>query len=140
MTKYLDYRELDVWKVARELCSETYSITGAFPKTEIFSLTTQIRKSSISIPSNIAEGCGRNTSKDTLQFLFIARGSLYELETQFLIAADQKYFSIEDLESILEKIVKCRKLLSGFISYFQKQVTAGNHQPTTGNRQQATKK
>lgn len=133
MKKYLDYRELDVWKVARELCSEAYSITGVFPKSEMFSLTTQIRKSSISIPSNIAEGCGRNTPKDTLQFLFIARGSLYELETQFLIAVDQKYCSTENLKSILEKIVKCRKLLSGFISYFQKQ-------PATGNRQQATKK
>lgn len=138
MKKYFDYRELDVWKAARELCSEVYLITKNFPKNEMFSLTLQIRKSSVSIPSNIAEGCGRNTAKDTLQFLFVARGSLYELETQFLIAADQKYFSTEDLENILEKIVKCRKLLSGFISYFQKQVitktsSTGNRQPSTDN-------
>ncbi|MBB4806450.1 four helix bundle protein [Chryseobacterium defluvii] len=80
-----DYTELEVWIEGRKLVDVIYTLTTSFPKEELFALTSQIRRAAISIPSNIAEGCGRRTSKDTLQFLRIARGSFYELETQFNI-------------------------------------------------------
>ena len=76
------YTDLDVWKKSRELVKEIYVLTKAFPKDEMYGLSSQIKRSAVSVPSNIAEGYGRNHTKDTLQFLFIARGSLYELETQ----------------------------------------------------------
>jgi four helix bundle protein len=120
MKENKSYTELNVWKVARSLCSESYSITKSFPKDEVFGLSSQIRRSAVSIASNIAEGCGRRSSKDTLQFLFIARGSIYELETQFFVASDQKYISDSALNNILEKITNCKKLLNGFISHYEK--------------------
>ncbi len=113
------YFELDVWIKARELASLCYEVTKSFPKEEIFGLTSQMRRSAVSIPSNIAEGCGRNTSKDTLHFLFIARGSAYELETQFYVSFDLKYISDDQLKSVLDKITECKKLLNGFINYYQ---------------------
>ncbi|WP_234462532.1 four helix bundle protein [Adhaeribacter terrigena] len=78
------YTTLEVWQKSRELVTIIYQLTGNFPKEELFGLTSQIRRSAVSVPSNIAEGCVRNTSKDTLQFLYIARGSLYELENTTL--------------------------------------------------------
>jgi four helix bundle protein len=113
------YIELDVWLKARELATLCYEVTKTFPKEEVFGLTAQMRRSAVSVPSNIAEGCGRNTSKDTLQFLFFARGSAYELETQFYIAGDLNYLSKEQLITVLDKITECKKLLNGFINYYQ---------------------
>ncbi|WP_238527993.1 four helix bundle protein [Aquimarina agarivorans] len=75
------YSELDVWKASRNLVQQVYVISEGFPKSEMYGLVNQIRRCSISMPFNIAEGCGRRTSKSTLQFLYISRGSLYELET-----------------------------------------------------------
>ena len=75
------YTELEVWQKCRKLASLIYELTAAFPKDELFGLTSQIRRSAVSVPSNIAEGCGRNSTKDSIQFFYIARGSLYELET-----------------------------------------------------------
>jgi len=117
------YFELEVWIKARELATFCYELTKSFPKEEMFGLTSQMRRSAVSIPSNIAEGCGRNTSKDTLQFLFIARGSAYELETQFYISTDLKYLSEIELASVFEKIMECKKLLNGFINYYKSLTT-----------------
>ena len=80
----MKYTELEVWKEARILVNEMYLISKEFPKEELYGLTSQMRRCAISIPSNIAEGCGRHHFKDSLRFFFIARGSLYELETQIL--------------------------------------------------------
>lgn len=79
------YKDLDVWQAARILANQVYSITRDFPRDEQFGLTSQMRRCSVSIPSNIAEGCGRNHPKNSIQFFFIARGSIYELETQLYI-------------------------------------------------------
>ncbi len=84
----MEYKELDVWKENKELVKLVYSLTNSLPPNEQFGLTLQIRRSAISIPSNIAEGIGRNHTKDTLQFLYIARGSAYELETQLIISKE----------------------------------------------------
>jgi len=84
----MNYIELEVWKEARSLVKTIYEITKSFPTEELYGLTSQIRRCSISIPSNIAEGCGRKTSKESIHFFHIARGSLYELETQMYLALD----------------------------------------------------
>jgi len=78
-----------------------------------------MRRCAVSVPSNIAEGCGRNTSKETIHFLYISRGSLYELETQFYLSLDQNYLNEEELPIILTQITICKKLLNGFINYFK---------------------
>jgi four helix bundle protein len=113
------YTDLEVWQHSRSLANQVYELTRSFPKEEIFGLTSQMRRSAVSIPSNIAEGCGRQHGTDTLQFLHIARGSLYELETQLLISNDQGYINQEDIDTSLEQITTCKKLLNGFINYYR---------------------
>jgi len=117
-----DFKDLDVWKTSRELVGEVYEVSKSFPVAEQFGLTLQIRRSAVSIPSNIAEGIGRNHTKDTLQFLFIARGSLFELETQMILSFDQKYIYQNQLDSINVQIDTCKKLINGFINYHQKKL------------------
>ena len=114
------YTELEVWIEARNLANEIYLISKKFPKEELYGITSQLRRSAISIPSNIAEGCGRQTSKETIHFLYISRGSLYELETQLIISEDLEYVTNKVLESTLLKIDTCKKLLNGFINYYKK--------------------
>lgn len=86
-----DYTDLDVWKKCKLLVNNIYELIKKFPKEELYSLTNQLRRCEISIPSNIAEGCGRQHVNDSLQFFYIARGSLYELETQLFLSRDQNY-------------------------------------------------
>jgi four helix bundle protein len=116
----MEYRDLDVWKFSRELVNSVYKLTKSFPKEELYGLTNQIRRCAVSIPSNIAEGCGRRTSKDTIQFLYISRGSLYELETQFFLAMDQGFINQSQLSKIISQIESCKKMLNGFINYYKK--------------------
>jgi len=115
----MEYINLEVWIEARKLTNLFYNLTKNYPKEEIFGLTNQMRRCAVSVPSNIAEGCGRSSSKDTMHFLFIARGSLYELETQFYLSSDQNYLSEEELQMSLNKIIICKKLLNGFINYYR---------------------
>lgn len=115
----MEFVELEVWKEARVLVNWVYRISKDFPKNEVYGLTLQIRRCAISVPSNIAEGCGRRTSANTIQFLHIARGSLYELETQLYIALDQEYLKEKDFEAFLKQILKCKKLINGFIKYYK---------------------
>lgn len=87
----MEFKNLDVWIEARKRTKVVYDSTKSYPKEENFGLTNQMRRCAVSFPSNIAEGCGRNTSKQTIHFLFIARCSLFELETQFYLSLDLKY-------------------------------------------------
>ncbi|MEN6386974.1 MAG: four helix bundle protein [Phycisphaerales bacterium] len=89
--KTRSFKDLIVWQKSYKLVLEIYKITTAFPKCEIYGLSQQMRRASVSIPSNIAEGYGRKHSSEYKQFLSIAYGSLLELETQFLLAGDLKY-------------------------------------------------
>jgi len=132
MGKLETYRDLEVWKQTKDLVRLIYEVTKAFPKEEQFGLTNQLRRASVSIPSNIAEGCGRNHSKDSIQFFFISRGSLYEVETQIIVSFDLGYITIEEQNSILDNIKSCKRLLNGFINYFQNK---GDQQLTTINEQ-----
>lgn len=117
-TEYKKYTELNVWIEARKFVSIIYTITKNYPKEEQFGLTNQMRRCVISIPSNIAEGCGRNHKKDSLQFFFIARGSLYELETQLYLSSDLNFINSDQLDEILIQLEIVRKLLNGFIRYY----------------------
>lgn len=109
----MTHKDLEVWKVSRHYVSEIYKLTSLFPNEEIYGLTSQIRRSAISIPSNIAEGCGRRSNKELIQFLYIAIGSLSELETQLLISFDLGFCSLEDCN--LDILVSIRRMLLGLI-------------------------
>lgn len=112
----MDYKELDVWVQARSLVKNVYVLTKDFPREEQYGLTSQIRRCVVSVSSNIAEGCGRRTSKETIHFLHISRGSLYELETQLFLANDLEYI-IPDISVILNELERVKKLINGFINY-----------------------
>ena len=118
-TVYKTYKELDVWIKSRILVKEIYATTMNFPKEELYGLTSQIRRSAVSIPSNIAEGYGRQYKKETIHFLHIARGSIYELETQLYVAFDLKFTPEQRFNELINLIEECRKLLSGLIKYFE---------------------
>ncbi len=117
MSGYQKYTELDVWKQARALASMIYEITTYYPKAEQFGIISQMRRSAVSVPSNIAEGCGRQHTKETIQFLNISRGSLYELETQLYISKDLLFINEEQLNACLQKIESLGKLINGFIRF-----------------------
>src|SRR5688572_31689285 len=103
--------DLEAWKESRKLVSIVYRVTQAFPKEEMFGLTAQMRRASVSIPSNIAEGAARTGSREYAQFLSVARGSLSELETQLFIACDLGYMSSE--HPVLAMVNRVSKLVSG---------------------------
>ena len=106
------FKELDIWKLSREFCSEVYAITATFPETEKFGITSQLRRASVSVPSNIAEGCSRNSNKDFSRFLEITIGSLYELETQLLISNDLGFVSEKKTQELIQKLTAIVKMTS----------------------------
>ena len=105
------YRNLKVWQKAVDLATEVYRATGSFPKEETYGLTSQIRRCVVSIASNIAEGAGRSHEKEFSQFLSIAYGSAYELETQLIIARNLKYLTVPDFEAFEKALVEVQKML-----------------------------
>jgi four helix bundle protein len=114
--KIKSYRELLVWQKGIALSKEVYKITSKFPKEERYALTDQINRAAISIPSNIAEGQARQHSKEFRQFLYMALGSLAEIDTQLTIAKELEYLNDKDLNGLNEKIVELRKMIGGIIS------------------------
>ena len=114
----MDHKDLEVWKESMILVEYIYKFTADFPKTELYGLTSQIRRSAISIPSNIAEGSARNGYKELFQFVGIAMGSASELETQILIAIKLGYVKQKD-EVILNQLNSVRKLLIGYKKYIK---------------------
>jgi four helix bundle protein len=111
------YTELDAWKNARKLVKTLYEFCKLFPADEKYGLSNQIKRAVISVPSNIAEGIGRNHTRDTIQFLYISKGSLNELETQIYLAFDLGFCDEQKRDLLLEDIITTRKLLVGFIKY-----------------------
>jgi len=120
MAENKSYRELEVWKEARKLVKMIYVLAEKLPDKEKYNLVSQMQRAAISIISNVAEGAGRNTKKDTAQFMFVARGSVYELETQLYVSVDLLYIKESETQEAFQQIEKVRKLLSGFINYLQK--------------------
>jgi four helix bundle protein len=113
------YKDLQVWKIAKSIAIVIYKVTADFPNTEVFGLTNQLRRASISISNNIAEGTGRQYKKDTLQFLYVSNGSLNEVESMITIAQELNYINNDNMKMITLQIEECRKLLKGFISYYK---------------------
>lgn len=111
--KIKSFTDLHAWREAHALVLEIYSITKNFPKEELFVLTSQIRRSAVSIDSNIAEGFSRNSAKDKLQFYAIALGSLTEIQSQLLIARDLGYVPGEQFNKTAERTVTVSRLING---------------------------
>lgn len=110
------FKDLFVWQKGIELVNEIYKLTKQFPKEELYCLTSQIRRAAISVPSNIAEGWGRGTTKNYIQFLEIARGSLYETNTLIIISYNQDYVNKEICDKIEEKINEIGRMLNTLIA------------------------
>nr|WP_262894865.1 four helix bundle protein [Hymenobacter guriensis] len=107
------YKELKVWQKAMSITKLTYQLCAGFPDNERYGLVSQMRRAAVSLPSNIAEGAGRNSKPEFRQFLAIANGSAYELETQFLLAASFGYVSEENLNTISSQLTELQKMLFG---------------------------
>lgn len=107
------HKDLEVWKRSMDFVESIYAYTGKFPQEELYGLTSQMRRAAVSIPSNIAEGAARNGNKEFAQFLYIALGSLSELETQIILAGRLKY--IPDADPLLVECSVIKKLLNGLI-------------------------
>ena len=110
-----DFRNLEVWQRAYALAMDVYRASRHFPREEIYSLTSQVRRCSISIPSNIAEGCGRQTDADFKRFLHIAMGSAAELECQLMLIRDLKLIDIPTSNQLLNEVAVTRKMLNALI-------------------------
>ena len=111
-----NYKELLVWKKSITMVKEVYKLTCSFPEAEKFGLTSQMRRSAVSIPSNIAEGCGRLTNKQTSYFFEIALGSSCELETQLINSNELNFIQQELFNRLNEDLLEVQKMTRGFIS------------------------
>lgn len=109
-----NFKELKIWHSSMELVKEVYDITAGFPKSELYGLTQQIRKCAVSVPSNIAEGWGRGTDPQLAQFLDIAQGSAFELETQLYLSNQLNFISKEKTDTLVTKLTTLQKMIDGF--------------------------
>lgn len=116
MSEIKSYKDLLIWQKGIQIVKEVYILCELLPRDEIFGLQSQLKRASISIPSNIAEGYGRNYTKSYKQFLVISRGSLLELETQIIIAIELNFLTIEKCEKILDLISEESKMINAFIN------------------------
>ena len=117
--KLRSHKDLQVWQKSIELVTLLYAITEQFPGEERFGLTNQMRRVSVSIPSNIAEGAARNHNKEFIQFLHVALGSAAELETQLIISENLSFLSAEKSSEVLDKLSEIRNMLLGLIHYLK---------------------
>ena len=115
MAKIKDFRDLDVWKVGKEIAVEVYEISKNFPKEELYGLVTQMRRASVSIPSNVAEGFNRQHNKEYRQFLYIALGSCAELETQLEVSCDLGFLTSVVRDQFLKKLNYESRMLQNLI-------------------------
>ena len=111
-----NYKELNVWQKSYELCLEIYRITANFPHEERYGLTSQIRRSAVSIPSNIAQGYGRKTTVDYIRMLYISYSSVCELETQILLAKDLGFIEKDELSTVKTNIAEIERMLKALIT------------------------
>lgn len=114
-----DFRNLKVWEKSHGLTLAVYKCTSSFPKQELYGLTSQMRRSSSSISSNIAEGCGRNTQPQFARFLNIAFGSASELEYQLILSKDLKFIDSADFDNLLDNVTEVKRMLSSLVQQVQ---------------------
>jgi len=115
-----NYKELLIWQEAHQFALKIYKLTKAFPKEELFGITSQLRRASVSMPCNIAEGCGRHTSKDFANFLQIVLGATNETDYLILLCKDLGYTSVNDFNSLEESINKARAMNINLIDRVRK--------------------
>ncbi len=111
-----DFRQLQVWQKAHQINLKLYDATTSFPKSELFGLTSQIRRAGVSITANLAEGWGRGSDADFARFVFMAMGSACELESHLELAKDLKFLSAADYRSVLDMLIETKRMLSGLIT------------------------
>ena len=111
-----DFKNFVVWQKSHQLTLDVYKMTHNFPKEELFGLTSQMKRSASSIPTNIAEGCGRNSDKDFARFLIIAFGAANELEYQFILSRDLNFINNDSSEKLLFQVEEIKKMLNSLIS------------------------
>lgn len=114
-----DYHELIVWQKAMELVTEIYRLTRAFPRDELYGLTSQIRRAAVSIPSNIAEGQARQSTAEFRNFLSISQGSRAEVETQLLIAVNLQYATQQEIQRAASLLTEIQKMLTALHTRLQ---------------------
>ncbi len=119
LNRVSSFRDLDVWKKSMELSVDIYNITQSFPSTELYGLTSQLRRAAVSVASNIAEGSGRSSTKEFLQFLNIANGSLAEIETQLELAYRLNYIQSIEIQPNINHI---RSMIFGLIRSLRKKL------------------
>jgi four helix bundle protein len=110
-----DFTKLEIWKRSHKLTLKIYKITKTFPKDELFGLTSQMRRSSSSMPTNIAEGCGRNTNPQLNRFLDFAAGSSSELQYQLILSKDLSYISEPEFRELHDEAVEIRKMIYSYM-------------------------
>jgi four helix bundle protein len=115
-----NYKELKVWQKARELVKFIYQLTQKYPKEEMYSLTSQVRRAVVSIPFNIAEGAGHSSKKEFSRFLEIAYASTCELDTQIILSFDLDFIHVEELNASSSYIEEIQKMLNGLIKFLDK--------------------
>ncbi|HET8753760.1 MAG TPA: four helix bundle protein [Salinimicrobium sp.] len=111
----VDYRNYKVWQKAHQLVLDIYTATATFPSSEKFNLVSQINRAAVSIPTNIVEGCGRETQKELIRFLYISSGSAHELEYLVLLSKDLGFMKAEVVEELFSKITEIKKMLASLI-------------------------
>ena len=117
-----NYKDLLVWQKAMDLTEEVYRLVKFLPREETYALSDQMRRAVVSIPSNIAEGHGRNSTKEYINFLFIARGSQSELETQLLVCLRLKYFSESEAKAALDLCDELNRMLNALINSLKSRI------------------
>jgi len=110
-----DFKKLKVWEKSHHLALKVYGVTRKFPREELYGLTSQMRRSSVSIPTNIAEGCGRNRDTELNRFFEIAMGSASELEYLVLLARDLNFLGKEECNTLMNEITEVKRMLASFI-------------------------
>jgi four helix bundle protein len=124
------FNRLVIWQQSHQLVLKVYQVTAHFPSAEIFGLTSQMRRASISIPSNIAEGCGRKSAADFARFLQVAHGSCTELEYQILLSKELGYLNEPEFIDLHTRITTIGKMLYNFLSRLTSSSTPPRQQPT----------
>ncbi|MDO6739073.1 four helix bundle protein [Wenyingzhuangia sp. 2_MG-2023] len=114
-----NFKELNVWKESKNFSVKVYKITKIFPSSELYGLTSQLNRATVSIPSNIAEGSGRETNKDFSRFINIALGSSFEVETQLIIAFELEFINKSDFDILIDKLNQIQKMLHSFNKYIK---------------------
>jgi len=114
------HKNLHVWKKSISFVIEIYKLTARFPKEELFGIVSQIRRAAISIPSNIAEGCARKSTREYLQFLYISLGSASELETQLIISSNLNFIKTDEIETFQNQLEEIIRMLTGLIKSLSK--------------------